>query len=197
MRILLLENNTKVVNTISTYFTNKNYNIDVVTTQKEALYYSKLRKYTLILINDKFLDTNIINNFKSNNEKANIVTIDDINLDKFLDELNNKIEDEKEKTVKIKDLIIDQESKLIRYNNIDIKLADIVFELFSYLAKNKNKIVSKNEIISALYTDPQTVSASVIDVMLKQIKNDIDKKLDIKTIKVVSYNEYMFVYGSD
>jgi two-component system OmpR family response regulator len=68
------------------------------------------------------------------------------------------------------------------------------FDVFTHLARHRDQIVSKEQLLDALWVEPELVTPNVIDVAVTQIRQKIDKRLGITTIETVQRRGYRFCY---
>ena len=62
------------------------------------------------------------------------------------------------------------------------------------MAKQKEQIVSKEQLLDAIWEEPELVTPNVIEVAINQIRQKIDKPLGIATIETVRRKGYRFCY---
>ena len=96
--------------------------------------------------------------------------------------------------IKIDDLIIDPDEEKISYNNIEIELKGKPFEVLTHLAIHSDQIVSKEQLLDAIWDEPELVTPNVIEVAINQIRQKMDKPLNISTIETVRRRGYRFCY---
>ncbi|PMP90694.1 MAG: DNA-binding response regulator, partial [Desulfurella sp.] len=85
----------------------------------------------------------------------------------------------------IDDLEIDTAKKTVKRANIQIDLSAKEYALLEYLAVNKNKVVSRSNIIEHLYNEEFDLDSNVIDVFINRIRNKIDRNFDKKLIHTI------------
>lgn len=96
--------------------------------------------------------------------------------------------------ISIDDLVIDPDEEKIFYKNNEIELKGKPFEVLTHLAKNKEQIVSKEQLLDAIWEEPELVTPNVIEVAINQIRQKMDKPLNISTIETVRRRGYRFCY---
>jgi len=198
MRIMIINENNKLNKLLVSNLEELNYQCDVVTTVKDAIFYIKIRKYQLI-IDYKLIDTisnEVLKNLKINNEIYSIDKLMDIenNYKSIIDDILILLESKKIKIFKYKDLVIDQENDLIIYKDSNIRVNKLLCKLLTFLIKNKNKTFSKDELANKLFDDETTVSSAIINTVVYQIRDKIEKKFNISIIETVNYTSYKLVY---
>ena len=90
-------------------------------------------------------------------------------------------------------LLVDIENNYLLYDDIEISLEGKPFEVFVYLLRRRNEILTKEELLHNIWAEPEFVTPSVIDVCLKVIRQKIDKPLNISTIETISRRGLRFV----
>jgi len=90
-------------------------------------------------------------------------------------------------------LLVDIEKNYVLYEEREISLEGKPFEVFVFLLRRKNEIITKYELLHNIWVDPELVSPSVIDVCLKVIRQKIDSPLNITTIEHVRGRGFQFV----
>jgi two-component system OmpR family response regulator len=96
--------------------------------------------------------------------------------------------------LKIEDLLIDPDEEKISYKGQDIELKGKPFEVLTHLAVNSDQIVSKEQLLDAIWDEPELVTPNVIEVAINQIRQKMDKPLNISTIETVRRRGYRFCY---
>ena len=96
--------------------------------------------------------------------------------------------------IKIDDLIIDPDEEKITYLGQDIELKGKPFEVLTHLARHSDQIVSKEQLLDAIWEEPELVTPNVIEVAINQIRQKMDKPLNISTIETVRRRGYRFCF---
>jgi len=96
------------------------------------------------------------------------------------------IEKDEEDRVSIKDLEIDKVSYTIKQSGSDITFPRKEFELLYFLAKNPNKVFSRDTLLKKIWGTDVSVVARTVDVHVRKIREKIGDGY-IKTIKGVGY----------
>ncbi len=87
---------------------------------------------------------------------------------------------------------LDKENFLIRDKNKDIRFRKKEYELLEYLVRNKNRIVSRCELLDHVWDYRDYIGSNTIDVHVKRIRDKLDNKDLIRTVhgrgyKVLDY----------
>ncbi|EAL1483430.1 response regulator transcription factor, partial [Campylobacter jejuni] len=96
--------------------------------------------------------------------------------------------------IKIEDLVIDPDEEKITYKDQDIELKGKPFEVLTHLARHSDQIVSKEQLLDAIWEEPELVTPNVIEVAINQIRQKMDKPLNISTIETVRRRGYRFCF---
>ncbi|WP_234697086.1 response regulator transcription factor [Nitrosophilus alvini] len=95
--------------------------------------------------------------------------------------------------VKISDFEIDESGKELYMDNYPIELTKVEFQIFSYLLKNRNKVVSREQIINATSL-PYDTKSRTVDMHISNIRHKIgDDPKKPKYIKSVWGIGYKFI----
>jgi DNA-binding response OmpR family regulator len=87
-----------------------------------------------------------------------------------------------ERLIRIADLEINQDSKVVKRGNKKIDLTAKEYTLLEYLAKNKNRVISRSDIASRVWDLNFDTGTNVIDVYINFLRKKIDKDFDKKLI---------------
>ncbi|WP_230192493.1 response regulator transcription factor [Paenibacillus sp. CECT 9249] len=102
----------------------------------------------------------------------------------------DRTEDSKPKAIRADHLTIDPETREVRRNGQTIELTPKEFDLLYYLAQNKNKVCSREAILSEIWGYDFAVDTNVVDVYIRYLRQKVDKgrkpKL-IQTIRGIGY----------
>lgn len=84
--------------------------------------------------------------------------------------------------------------KKIEYAGEEIELKGKPFEVLTHLARHRDQIVSKEQLLDAIWEEPELVTPNVIEVAINQIRQKMDKPLNISTIETIRRRGYRFCY---
>ena len=96
--------------------------------------------------------------------------------------------------VNIDKLVIDIANKRIEYNEQIVSLNGKTFDILAYLALRKQRVFSKDEIINALWEEPEYVSDNTVEVAINQIRKRLKSILGFQVIHTVRRRGYKFSY---
>jgi len=92
-------------------------------------------------------------------------------------------------------LIIDIVNKQVSYGEDMVSINGKTFDILVYLALRKQKVFSKDEIINALWEEPEYVSDNTVEVAINQIRKRIKSTLGFQLIHTVRRRGYKFAYN--
>jgi len=89
-------------------------------------------------------------------------------------------------------MTIDIPSKKITYDNKNVSLNGKTFDILVYLALRNQRVFSKDEIINALWEEPEYVSDNTVEVAINQIRKRLKSILGFQVIHTVRRRGYKF-----
>jgi len=94
--------------------------------------------------------------------------------------------------IEIDKLTIDITSKKIKYDDKIVTLNGKTFDILVYLALRNQRVFSKDEIINALWEEPEYVSDNTVEVAINQIRKRLKSILGFQVIHTVRRRGYKF-----
>jgi len=94
--------------------------------------------------------------------------------------------------IEIDKLVIDIAKKKIEYDGKAVSLNGKTFDILVYLALRNQRVFSKDEIINALWEEPEYVSDNTVEVAINQIRKKIKNILGFQVIHTVRRRGYKF-----
>jgi len=91
-------------------------------------------------------------------------------------------------------LVIDIANKKIEYDDKIVSLNGKTFDILAYLALREDRVFSKDEIINALWEEPEYVSDNTVEVAINQIRKKLKSILGFQVIHTVRRRGYKFSY---
>jgi DNA-binding response OmpR family regulator len=91
-------------------------------------------------------------------------------------------------------LTIDIANKKIEYDDKIVSLNGKTFDILAYLALREERVFSKDEIINALWEEPEYVSDNTVEVAINQIRKRLKNILGFQVIHTVRRRGYKFSY---
>jgi len=222
MRILIIEDEVTLNKMLAEGLKEFGYQSDVVETLKDGEYYLDIRNYDLVLMDWMLPDGNsvdIIGDIKSNTPKTAVVVIsarddneseiealragaDDyirkpFDFDVLIARIEARLRFGGSNIIEIEDLTINPEEEKITYQDKEIELKGKPFEVLTHLARHRDQIVSKEQLLDAIWEEPELVTPNVIEVAINQIRQKMDKPLNITTIETVRRRGYRFCFPKE
>ena len=222
MRILIIEDEVTLNKMLAEGLKEFGYQSDVVETLKDGEYYLDIRNYDLVLMDWMLPDGNsvdIIGAIKANTPKTVVVVLsarddneseiealrsgaDDyirkpFDFDVLVARLEARLRFGGSNIIEIEDLTINPEEEKITYKENDIELKGKPFEVLTHLARHRDQIVSKEQLLDAIWEEPELVTPNVIEVAINQIRQKMDKPLNITTIETVRRRGYRFCFPKE
>jgi two-component system OmpR family response regulator len=219
MRILIIEDEVTLSKTLSDGLKEFGFQNDVASNIKDGEYYLGIRNYDLVLLDWMLPDGNgidIIVKLKEKAPKTSVIVLsarDDreseiealkAGADDFIrkpfdfEVLTTRIEAKLRfggsNIIEVENLIINPEEERIIYDGEEIELKGKPFEVLTHLAMHKDQIVSKEQLLDAIWEEPELVTPNVIEVAINQIRQKMDKPLNITTIETVRRRGYRFCF---
>jgi len=219
MRILLIEDEVTLNRTLVEGLKEFGYQSDVAENLSDGEYYLGVRNYDLVLMDWMLPDGNgvdIIPKIRQNSPKTAIVIIsakgdkeseiqalqagaDDyirkpFDFEVLIARLEARLRLGGSNIIEIGDLTIIPEEEKITYKGKDVELKGKPFEVLTHLAKHRDQIVSKEQLLDAIWEEPELVTPNVIEVAINQIRQKMDKPLQISTIETVRRRGYRFCF---
>lgn len=219
MRILIIEDEVTLNKMLAEGLKEFGYQSDVVETLKDGEYYLDIRNYDLVLMDWMLPDGDsieIIPAIKASAPKTIVVVLsardddeseiealqagaDDyirkpFNFNVLIARLEARLRFGGSSIIEIDNLIINPEEEKIIYKNQEIELKGKPFEVLTHLARHRDQIVSKEQLLDAIWEEPELVTPNVIEVAINQIRQKMDKPLSITTIETVRRRGYRFCF---
>lgn len=101
-----------------------------------------------------------------------------------------RIDNVSETIVRFKDLVINKQSRVVKQGDNEINLTNKEYELLQILIDNKDKVVTRDEMLSNIWGYEYEPETNVIDVYIRYLRaklNSNDKEKYIQTVRSVGY----------
>ena len=212
MKILIIEDDLKIINFLKKGLEEECYIVDSSTNGDEGLYLASVHEYDLILL-DIMLPIKdgieVCKALRASKNETPIIMLTakdsiedkikglDIGANDYLAkpfsfaELLARIRVQLRTTnstqtkISIADLELDLLNKTALRANENIVLTAKEFALLEYLIKNKDRVLSETTINSALSSFEDSNISNIVNVYIYRLRNKIDKNFDNKLIKTV------------
>ena len=219
MRILVIEDEITLNRTLQEGLTDIGYQVDAAENYKDAEYFIDIRNYDLILTDWMLPDGDglelckLVKNRSSRTAVVIISARDDkeseiealkagaddyikkpFDFDILLARIEARLRFGGTNVIEIDELIINPDEEKIEYAGNEIELKGKPFEVLTHLARHRDQIVSKEQLLDAIWEEPELVTPNVIEVAINQIRQKMDKPLQISTIETIRRRGYRFCY---
>ena len=87
--------------------------------------------------------------------------------------------------IQVDDIVLDISKKQVTRNGVNIGLTGKEYEVLEYLMKNKESILSRDQILNHVWDYDYEGASNIVDVIIKNIR----KKLDNGTDKTIIYTK--------
>jgi len=91
----------------------------------------------------------------------------------------------KEAVIRVADLELDTASHEVTRGGRSISLSAREYALLEYLAYNRDRVVTRSDIVEHIYHEEADMDSNVVDVYINYLRNKIDKGFDTKLIHTV------------
>lgn len=91
----------------------------------------------------------------------------------------------RDNTYEVSDLVVNADQRTVTRGDKEIKLSFKEFELLQLLVKNKNKVLSRDQIANCIYEMGDMVESNAIDVYIRYLRKKVDDDFDNKIIHTV------------
>eukprot|EP01155_Anaeramoeba_flamelloides_P018799 Anaeramoba_flamelloidesa571613_21.p1 GENE.a571613_21~~a571613_21.p1 ORF type:complete len:229 (+),score=31.46 a571613_21:18-704(+) len=219
MRILIIEDEITLSKTLAEGLTDCGYQVDVAENYKDAEYFIDIRNYDLVLTDWMLPDgdgidlATVVKNRSSRTAVVILSARDDkeseikalksgaddyikkpFDFDILLARIEARLRFGGTNVIEIDDLVINPDEEKILYEGEEIELKGKPFEVLTHLARHRDQIVSKEQLLDAIWEEPELVTPNVIEVAINQIRQKMDKPLNISTIETIRRRGYRFCY---
>ncbi len=219
MRILIIEDEITLNRTLQEGLTDFGYQVDAAENYKDAEYFIDIRNYDLVLTDWMLPDGDgielckIVKNRSSRTAVVIISARDDkdseiealksgaddyikkpFDFDILLARIEARLRFGGTNVIEIDELSINPDEEKILYAGEEIELKGKPFEVLTHLARHRDQIVSKEQLLDAIWEEPELVTPNVIEVAINQIRQKMDKPLNISTIETIRRRGYRFCY---
>jgi DNA-binding response OmpR family regulator len=92
-----------------------------------------------------------------------------------------------DENIYVGDYVLDTRNKIVTKDEKDINLRKKEYALFEYLAQNKDRVVSRCEILDHVWDYREYVGSNTIDVHIKRLRDKLENKGIIHTIHGIGY----------
>jgi two-component system copper resistance phosphate regulon response regulator CusR len=210
-RILLVEDEAKLAQIIKDELSRVGYKVDIASDGNEALKLFNQHEYAVALLDINVPSKSglvLCKEFRESNKKVSIIMLtavgeiqdkieafntgaDDYLVKPFhFDELFARVKvllkraepASEENKIFVEDLIIDFRNKTVERAGVNINLTAKEFTLLVLLSRNKERVISKQEILEKVWDLSFDTGTNTIEVYISFLRNKVDKPFERKLI---------------
>jgi two-component system copper resistance phosphate regulon response regulator CusR len=97
----------------------------------------------------------------------------------------------KPRVLTAEDLEMNTDSKEVRRNGLTISLTAREYKLLEFLLRNKNRVVSRIDILENVWEVNHDLGTNVVEVYINYLRKKLDQGLDVQIIKTVTGMGYI------
>ncbi|GAA8992526.1 response regulator-like transcription factor HsrA [Helicobacter pylori] len=216
MRVLLIEKNSVLGGEIEKGLNIKGFMADVTESLEDGEYLMDIRNYDLVMVSDKNALSFVSRIKEKHSSIVILVSSDNPTSEEEVHAFEQGADDYIAKpyrsikalvariearlrfwgsnVIEIGDLIISPDEEKIIYKGREVEVKGKPFEVLTHLARHRDQIVSKEQLLDAIWEEPEMVTPNVIEVAINQIRQKMDKPLGISTVETVRRRGYRFCY---
>ncbi len=214
MKILIIEDDKNILSFLTRGFEEDSFTVDSATSGNDGEYLASINKYDVIILDWMLPNKSGIEILKSLKLKgvstpvimltAKSMLQDKINgiktgADDYLtkpfeyEELLVRVEalyrrsiNSGNNIIKLKNLTVDIDNKIVKKDDVLLKLTLKEYELLTFFIKNKNAVISKSMIEEQLWNNETFINSNVISVTMHNLRAKIGKNM-ISTNRGLGY----------
>jgi len=95
------------------------------------------------------------------------------------------------------DLQINTHSKTVSVKGEEVTLTAYEYKVLQYLAMNKEKAISKTELVEHIYEEDAERDSNVVEVFVRRLRVKLDPNDTLKPIETVRGQGYRFILAAD
>ena len=218
MRILLVEDNRRLSDSLRLSLEDDGYAVDVAYDGQEGQELAELTSYALIILDVMLPIRNGVEVCRSlRNRRINTPILmltardaledrvmgldsgaDDYLVKPFeMEELRARMRallrresDDKSGSIMIADLVLDPATHFVKRGERSIDLTSREYALLEYLMRNPNRLITRQMAESHLWSSDATVMSNVVDVYIRRLRRKIDDPFDVKLIETIRGSGY-------
>ncbi len=216
MRVLLIEKNSALGGEIEKGLNVKGFMADVTESLEDGEYLMDIRNYDLVMVSDKNALSFVSRIKEKHSSIVVLVSSDNPTSEEEIHAFEQGADDYIAKpyrsikalvariearlrfwgsnVIEIGDLTISPDEEKIVYKGREVEVKGKPFEVLTHLARHRDQIVSKEQLLDAIWEEPEMVTPNVIEVAINQIRQKMDKPLGISTVETVRRRGYRFCY---
>jgi DNA-binding response OmpR family regulator len=218
MRILLVEDNRRLSDTLRLSLTDEGYAVDAAYDGQEGEEFAELTPYDLIIL-DVMLPLRsgieVCRSLRNNHVRTPILMLtardaledrvlgldsgaDDYLVKPFeMSELSARLRallrresDDKSGLITIGDLTLDPATHYVKRGDQTIDLTSREYGLLEYLVRNPNRLITRQMAENHLWSYDAIVASNVVDVYIRRLRRKLDDPFEVKLIETIRGSGY-------
>lgn len=194
------------------------YQVDTAQNISDAQYMLDVRSYNLILIHSSLAEKSALLEFISSNSfvESVIIFLDarasdstelevfkagggdylrDNNIDILLARMKSRLKTPLTSEIVVGELKVYPQEERTIFKGGEVELRGKPFEVLVHLIRNKHQIISKEQLLNAIWEEPELVTPNVIEVAINQIRQKLDRVIGSSSVETVRRRGYRFKYS--
>lgn len=213
MRILLVEDNRRLSDSLKRSLMDDNYAVDTAYDGQEGEELAELTPYDLIILDvmlPKKNGVDVCRSLRNQRIKTPILMLtardaledrvlgldsgaDDYLVKPFeMDELRARLRallrresDDKSSLITIADLVLDPATHFVQRGGKPVELTAREYAMLEYLMRNPNRLITRQMAENHLWSYDSQVLSNAVDVYIRRLRSKIDDPFDVKLIETV------------
>ena len=219
MRLLLVEDDKSILNATAKGIEKSRYSVDICDNGRDAQSLISYNEYDCIVLDIMLPGIDgltVLKNMRNNGNQTPVLLLtardtvedrvrgldfgaDDYLIKPFsLDELMARIRalmrrqsSDRKNELTIADLVMDLSDHSVRRGERDIKLTSKEFAILEYLLRNKNRLLTRTQIVDHVWNYDFDCSSNIVDVYIRYLREKIDDGFEKKLIGTVRGSGYI------
>ena len=219
MRLLLVEDDKAILTATAKGIEKSRYSVDICDNGREAQSLISYNEYDCIVLDIMLPGIDgltVLKNMRNNGDQTPVLLLtardtvedrvrgldfgaDDYLIKPFsLDELMARIRalmrrqsSDRKNELTIADLVMDLSDHSVRRAERDIKLTSKEFAILEYLLRNKNRLLTRTQIVDHVWNYDFDCSSNIVDVYIRYLREKIDDGFEKKLIGTVRGSGYI------
>lgn len=213
MRILVIEEDQNFGTTLLKILKHSKYQVNLAESFKDGIYFAKTYHFDLAIIQYfPQITLDFIRQMKNFSPKTSLIILAEeykkefelqslqagasdfltqpIDFDILLARIEVHLRFGGTQGIQIGELLIIPSEESVQFRNQILAIKGKPFEVLAYLARHQNRIISKEELLDAIWEEPKLVTPNVIEVAINQIRQKLDKPFKLQSIETIRKRGY-------
>ena len=216
-RILIIEDDKVIQNSVKYYLENEGFKLDCASSLTDGEQMLIKNEYDLLLLDVSFRESNGFDFYKHLDRKIPTIFLTALDDEKdivkgfelgandyitkpfhareLLMRIKNVLkytENKKESYIKIENLLIDTDKSIVYSNDKKIELTALEYKILLFISENKGKLVTRGQILASIWDNNNNfVNDNTLTVYIKRLREKIELDCNnpkiIKTVRGIGY----------